>query len=526
MASTSDQPTSTDTPAVPEPAVPVGDAAAEATRPAAIGTLIEVHPDRLVIDPANVRKDNAQPSAELLQSVAEIGVREPIGVRGPGPDGEFWAFKGQRRALAAQAAAETAREAGQPVRMVPAILDVIDDEAEAVLLSLVENKHREAMTARDDVNAVAQLSLLTDDDVARRTRAANALGLTPDQVAAAQRARKLTPKSLTTATSSGYDLSQMADLVEVEKVPNATSVLDQAKKDDERTGGRGHWEHAMSRLRGDLEVIERAAAVRAELDAAKVRVVTPQPYYSGYGEKPKERELSELRTQLGGPVTPAKHAGCPGHAARIDRETGEAVFLCLDPVAHGHKVPKKAAKPRSEQEKARHASVVAHNRAWRDARPVRHKFIAELVARPKVSEAVQLFCLSHLLHQNEGSSRYADKGELAYAAGFLGVPEPKTGRWNKPFQGAITKAMKGRRSANLLLAHVAAVVEFDMGDRAWEGKSAQVKEWLRLLAAEGYTLAEVEAEITGPIVTARTATATKAKAKAETTSRAKLDKAA
>ncbi|SEM70302.1 ParB/RepB/Spo0J family partition protein [Streptacidiphilus jiangxiensis] len=493
----------------------------EATRPAAIGTLIEVHPDHLAVDPANVRKDNAEPSAELLQSVAEVGVREPIGVRS-GPGGAFWVFKGQRRMLAAQAAAAKARKNGEPVRLVPAILDELDEEADAVLFSLVENKHREEMTARDDVNAVSQLSLLTDDNIARRTRAANALGLTPDQVMAAQRARQLTPKSLTTATASGYDLEQMGDLVEVEKVPNATTVLDQAKKDDERTGGRGHWEHAMSRLRGDLGVIERAAAVRAELGAAKIKIVSPQPYYSGYGEKPKDRELSELRTQLGGPVLPEKHAGCPGHAARIDRATGEAVFLCLDPVAHGHKVPKKAAKPRSEQEKARHASVVAHNRAWRDARPVRHKFIAELVARPKVSEAVQLFCLSHLLHQNEGSSRYADRGELAYAAGFLGVPEPKTGRWNKPFQGAITKAMKGRRSANLLFAHVAAVVEFDMGDRAWEDGSAQVKEWLRLLAAEGYTLSEVEAEITGPL----RGPAAKGSPKSPATARTKLATAA
>ncbi|MEY9873333.1 ParB family chromosome partitioning protein [Streptacidiphilus sp. MAP12-33] len=492
----------------------------EATRPAAIGTLIEVHPDRLVVDPANVRKDNPQPSAELLQSVAELGVREPIGVR-PGPDGTFLVFKGQRRMLAAQAAAKTARKKKEPVRLVPAIRDEIDEEAEAVLLSLVENKHREAMTARDDVNAVSQLALLTDDDALRRTRAANALGLTPDQVTAAQSARKLTPKSLTTATASGYDLSQMADLVEVEKVPNATNVLDRAKKDDEQGGGRGHWEHAMSRLRGELEVIETAARTRAELDTAKVKTVTPQPYY-GYGEKPKHRELSELRTQLGGPVTPEKHAGCPGHAARIDNATGEPVFLCLDPVAHGHKVPKTASKPRSEQEKARHASVVAHNRAWKDARPVRHKFLAELVARPKVSEALQLFCLSHLLHQDQGSSRYADKGELAYVAGFLGVPEPKTGRWNKPFQGSVTKAMKGRRSANLLLAHVAAVVEFDMGDRAWEGRNAQVTEWLRLLAAEGYTLSEVEAEITGPLPKP----ASKAAPKAPAATRTKLAKAA
>ncbi|MFD0332249.1 hypothetical protein ACFQZC_38655 [Streptacidiphilus monticola] len=69
----------------------------------------------------------------------------------------------------------------------------------------------------------------------------------------------------------------------------------------------------------------------------------------------------------------------------------------------------------------------------------------------------------------------------------------------------ITKAMKGRRSANLLLAHIAAVIELDMGDRAWDSPQPHIREWLRLLAAEGYTLSEIEAEITGPL-TPETAT--------------------
>ncbi|WP_052441089.1 ParB/RepB/Spo0J family partition protein [Streptacidiphilus anmyonensis] len=516
MASTTSQPTSTDdTPAA------IADTAVAATRPAAIGTYVEIHPDQLVRDPANVRTDNPEPSAELLQSVEEVGVREPIGVRQLA-DGKFGVFKGQRRMLAAQAAAAKARKNEEPVRLVPAIVHEIgDDEAEAVLLSLIENKHREAMTARDDVNAVAQLSLLTDDDTQRRTRAAKALGLTPDQVAAAQRARKLTQKSLRTATASGYDLEQMADLVEVEKVPSATSVLDEAKNNDARDGGRGHWQHAMARLRGELEVIERAAAVRAELDAAKVKVVAAQPYY-GYGEKPKQHDLAQLHTQLGGPVTAERHAGCPGHAARIDSETGEAVFVCLDPVAHGHKLPKKPVQPRSDADKERHRRVVSHNKAWKAARTVRHQFLAELVARPKVSEAAQLFCLSHLLHKGEGSRRYAEKGELAYVARFLSVPEPKVGARDLPFDGSIAKAMKGRRSANLLLAHVAAVIEFNLDDRAWDHPRAQVKEWLRLLAAEGYTLSEVEAEITGPLPKP----AAKAAPKTLAASRSKLAKAA
>ncbi|MFD0332250.1 hypothetical protein ACFQZC_38660 [Streptacidiphilus monticola] len=251
---------------------------------------------------------------------------------------------GQRRMLAAQAAAKAAQEKDEPVRLVPAIVHEIkdSDDVEAVLLSLIENEHRAAMTETDKVEAVAQLSLLTDGNATRRRRAARALGLSADEVAAATRAKELKQETLSHAASAQMSLLDMADLVEVEGMPNAMRELSEAKKRDaaEGKGGRGHWQHAMSKLRQQQETTARIEATRTELKAAQVPEVRAA-YWTGYGEKPKQLDLSELRTDLGNPLTATMHAACPGHAARIDTETGQAVYVCRDPKAYGHKLPPK-----------------------------------------------------------------------------------------------------------------------------------------------------------------------------------------
>ncbi|MFC5911685.1 ParB/RepB/Spo0J family partition protein, partial [Streptacidiphilus monticola] len=187
----------TPAPVTAAPEEPTTATASEETRASGIGRLVDLHPNQLVRDPANVRKKNVQPTADLLASVAELGVQIPIGVRLL-PDGTYGVFMGQRRMLAAQAAAKAAQEKDEPVRLVPAIVHEIkdSDDVEAVLLSLIENEHRAAMTETDKVEAVAQLSLLTDGNATRRRRAARALGLSADEVAAATRAKELKQETL------------------------------------------------------------------------------------------------------------------------------------------------------------------------------------------------------------------------------------------------------------------------------------------------------------------------------------------
>ncbi|WP_240677009.1 ParB N-terminal domain-containing protein [Actinacidiphila soli] len=143
------------------------------------------------LDPRNARTENAKPDAALLASVERIGLQEPITVRplGEPSKGRYGVFKGQRRWLAAVAAAKKAETKGKPVAKIPAFVreDLGGADSEALLLSLVENHQRAGMTARDTVNGAAQLELLGANEAERR-RAAAILGMNRQQLKAAKQA--------------------------------------------------------------------------------------------------------------------------------------------------------------------------------------------------------------------------------------------------------------------------------------------------------------------------------------------------
>ncbi|HNJ96491.1 MAG TPA: ParB/RepB/Spo0J family partition protein [Ilumatobacteraceae bacterium] len=85
--------------------------------------------------------------SELTASVGEIGVLQPIQVR-PLGDGQYELIAGERRWRAA-------RRAGLAV--VPAIVTAIDDVA-SVERALVENLHREDLTALEEASGYQQLA--------------------------------------------------------------------------------------------------------------------------------------------------------------------------------------------------------------------------------------------------------------------------------------------------------------------------------------------------------------------------------
>ncbi len=95
--------------------------------------------------------------SELTASIAEMGVLQPILVR-PGTDGGFELIAGERRWRAAQRAG---------LATIPAVVRTTDD-ASSVEQALVENLHRQDLTALEEAAAYQQL---IDD-----------FGLTHDQV--------------------------------------------------------------------------------------------------------------------------------------------------------------------------------------------------------------------------------------------------------------------------------------------------------------------------------------------------------
>ena len=88
---------------------------------------------------------------EFVASIKDHGVLQPI-VAVRGEDGATVVRLGQRRTLAAVRAG---------LDRVPVwLIEASGDEAERIVAQMVENDHRDAMTDRDRVAAVEQLSLL------------------------------------------------------------------------------------------------------------------------------------------------------------------------------------------------------------------------------------------------------------------------------------------------------------------------------------------------------------------------------
>ncbi|WP_345893934.1 ParB/RepB/Spo0J family partition protein [Nocardioides sp. TF02-7] len=139
------------------------------------------------LDPTSIRPNHVQPRqvfdeeamAELVHSVREIGLLQPIVVRPDGPD-SYELIMGERRWRAAQ-------EAG--LETVPAIVRQTDD-ADMLRDALLENLHRSQLNPLEEASAYAQLLEdfgCTHDELAQR------IGRSRPQISNTLRLLKLSP---------------------------------------------------------------------------------------------------------------------------------------------------------------------------------------------------------------------------------------------------------------------------------------------------------------------------------------------
>ncbi|MEV7304293.1 ParB/RepB/Spo0J family partition protein [Streptomyces clavifer] len=473
----------------------------------ALGRLTEFDPRTLVLDPRNARTENVKPDHALLASVERIGVQEPISVRLL-EDGTFGVFKGQRRWLAATAAAKKAAAKGAPVRPIPAFVreDLNGNDTEALLLSMVENTQRAPMTHRDTLNGAAQLELIGVTEADRR-RAAGILGLKRESLRAAKQAAALSPEGLQDGARHAFDLTELADLQDVEEVSGAATRLAQARRQDAEAKGkntRGHWQHAMASLRQERdEQRKRQAAVQALTDAG-VKVL---PRYSRSDDTAVA--LDQITTRLGKELNAKTHAQCAGHAARLD-ENAEPVYFCTDPEKNGHTL--KNAPDTAEEAQAQDAAraerkrVLAQNKAARAAREVRTEFVAQLCKGKTLSDAAWTLVLTTVMNGSDTYRKFINRTQAkatAAVAKFTAGPAPEDNA-DDPFTALIQRTGKARR-ANLMMAQVAAAFEDEMHDKAWATKSGAQVMWLTFLEGEGYTLSAHESAILGRAAAPETA---------------------
>ncbi|MFF4283017.1 ParB/RepB/Spo0J family partition protein [Streptomyces kronopolitis] len=445
-----------------------------------------IDPAAISRDDCNARESDTEPDEDLLNSVREIGVEEPVSVR-PRPDGTFGAFKGWRRVQAAQIANSTAEQDGRPQRKIPAYMrpDLVGRDGWTRMLSLIENAHRKQMTERDKLKAT-ELALI-DMTEAEQNYAVRTLGVSRNAVKAARKAQRLSDAELRSASAGGMDLEQMADSADVADVPGAQHFLSDALAKDAKDGkgGRGHWDQAMARLRMRKAEAEAEAKTLQMLEDEQI----PLLHTSYYG-KDLSRPLSELTTPLGASLTADKHRQCPGHSARLGEES-EAVWHCADPKKHGHKVRPEAKAPKTPMDPAQQAhrsKVIEGNRAWAAAQVVRRDFMARICQGKKLPDKARLFTFRSVMSVPEFYARWTREPKHDAVAKLLGakVPEGSTGLEE-------VRRMAKAREGQALFAHIAAACEESLSEKkVWMYLGEHQATYVLLYEALGGTLSEVE----------------------------------
>jgi ParB family transcriptional regulator, chromosome partitioning protein len=494
-------------------------------------------PATLLVD-VNVRHD-ARLDPAFVASIKEHGVLVPI-VAVRTTEGEVRVRFGHRRTLAAI-------EGDRPVVPVVIVADEASDttsgdtaaHVERIIGQWAENEHRTGLSVAERVDALAQLAAfgVSPAQIAKRTKTGRA------EVDAAL---TVAGSDLAKAAADRYDfldLTQAALIAEFASDTDAVAALVAAAKD-------GRFDHVAQRLRDDRAEQTRRDALAQELTAAGITVI-PTPRH---GEQ--ARDLNLLDGADGKTLTVEDHRECPGHAAFIalmhgyldpttgaplaeddppgdasldddedlededlpDQQNGVAApldaaerpratwgahlavrYACTDPAAFGHR-DRFATRHRPEKRRAedmdegeREAAreerreVVECNKAWASAAKVRRAWLKTFAARKTPPKGAAAFLATALATDAE---ILAGIGGNHLAADLLGCPDTGYGR-NTALQALPTQAGEPRALV-IALVQVLAAYE-DRTDRDdWRHHRAHTARYLGWLAANGYTLAEVE----------------------------------
>ncbi|MGW5049468.1 ParB/RepB/Spo0J family partition protein [Streptomyces griseoluteus] len=515
----------------------------EAAEPAVFGRLVAIDPldfdpdggtEKLVIvDPFNHRKkrkegDTTEPDPALIASVEEVGVQQAIILRPQEGerDGQLGIVIGQRRTLAAYRAATKAVEEGREYLKVPAIIrdDLKGVDDEALTVSMVENLHRRQASRQDDADAAEQLAILVNAKrvpKARKRRLAAAIGRTEEELDVAHKVAQMDAETLKKVQGVEFDWVELSDYDEVKDVSGAKDALQEAKTKDEQEGNakRGAWKTAMQGLRAKKARAERTKTLMAELAEQKVEVLRWSWNWS-YATPPV-RPLEDLVSSIGNPMSAQGHSEtCDGHAATIDPDEAEVVWLCVDWKKQGHRLsgdtqdsggdaePDEEAAAKAEAEREARRRVKVNNLAWKEARPGREAHIADMCKDKGEAPADVKDLIMRTLLASDGHYQHYVGGQHhgEMLAKFLG--EERLARRPKDVIAALLKKTASKRYWWVLFAHVAGMYEAEhMQDDAWRGEPhyhhgpsvrgdvrAATVEWITFLKEHGYGLTEVEEE--------------------------------
>jgi ParB family chromosome partitioning protein len=431
-------------------------------------TVEHVDPASLLVD-INVRTDTSL-DRDFLASIRDLGVLVPI-VAVRTEHGSLRVRYGHRRTLAAV-------EAGHD--LVPVVItgDEDADEAARIVSQWHENEYRAGLSTADKLAAVEQLSLL---------------GLSPAQIVKRTKARKqevtqalaAAASTLAKGAAERYDfltLDQAAAVAEFETDATMVKALVAAAQK-----GDGEFRHVLQRARDEREEAAQIAELTEQFTTAGVRIIDQPDYNDG-----TTKALADLTTDDGRDISADEHASCPGHAVYLNRSWRgiQATLICADSKANGHRDRhhgRPATEPMDETAKAERREVIARNKEWKSATVVRQEWIAGFLARKTPPKGAAGYVATELALGSHPIRRAMERAH-DLAATLLG------GDASHPRQ-AITNLCASATDARaqvIALAMVLGAVEDSTDVHTWRNPTDVIKRYFTFLAANGYSLCEVE----------------------------------
>lgn len=416
-----------------------------------------VSPDALTIED-NVREALDLPKP-FVASIKQHGVLQPV-LAHRNSDGTLYVRDGQRRTLAA-------REAG--IATMPAYIVTANDETKTrIVQQIVTNEQRDALSDRDRVRGFASLALegLSAHQIARATGTKRA---TVEQ--AVTIAQDETASNALEAHS--LNLEEAAALAEFADDPDAQAAVLEVVE----AGSDATW--TIKRIRDQRERETTVAKAAAELTAQGTRVLSDEE--ADQAERLHNlTDAAEDAEQRPG-IDEAAHTTCPGHGMHVTTDyRGEAHTLpmCAEPAQHhtrwGQTQPQQSG-PMTDEQKDERRKVIANNKAWREAEPIRHEWISTFLSRKTLPKDAQPYAATVLASR---ASLISYK-ELDAAAQFTG-------------QDARFEAIEGKPGHTFLALAVAAI-EATTGVHTWrDAREGGVSNYFRQIAAWGYPLTAVE----------------------------------
>jgi ParB family transcriptional regulator, chromosome partitioning protein len=443
--------------------------------------LRSVDPATLLDNPNNARRPHRDRDG-LAPSIGALGILNPLLVRQL-EDGRLEIIAGERRKY-------SAIKAG--LSTIPVFVRDDLSPLHQIAGMLVENHDRDGLSPTEEAVAIAQLAGFEG------TTQRDITSMTGIKAGVVRSALKVAASEVATAIGERHDLNldQLMVLAEFDADTEAVKELTvTALKDPNR------FDHVVAQLRRDRD--DRAAyeiAGRQVTDSGVSLVELENGCWLPDGAA----WLSELVGPDGsGTLTPGKHRKCPGHAGAV-REAGdgcEVAYLCLDPVGEGHIAQRKDRLSATEvtsdgpgmtdEQKAERRHVVANNKAWEVATPVRRTYVTGLLARRSVPKGMLRYVTDVIMADPAGIAA----GDGDQVAALIGK-ETHPGSWDRTAAITFGRDTIDSRLPLVLLAQVAASVEARFGERqGWRRPAPALGNYLRFLASCGYGLSEVEQEV-------------------------------